>query len=52
MGAVVQIETFATRFGVQNVAFLGSALLLTNYIGAISAAVSSLPSGARVPLQA
>ncbi|KAL2641978.1 hypothetical protein R1flu_009565 [Riccia fluitans] len=33
------ISTFATRLGVRNISFLGSGLLLMNYIGAIAAAV-------------
>jgi len=32
------IETFATRFGERSITFLGSGLLLVNYIGAIAAA--------------
>ncbi|KAL5720534.1 homogentisate solanesyltransferase [Ranunculus cassubicifolius] len=34
-----QISTFATKLGVRNIAFLGSGLLLANYIGAIVAAI-------------
>ncbi|GAA0151739.1 transferase [Lithospermum erythrorhizon] len=34
-----QISTLATKLGVQNIALLGSGLLLINYIGAILAAV-------------
>ncbi|GMP87130.1 hypothetical protein CsSME_00039645 [Camellia sinensis var. sinensis] len=34
-----QISTLATKLGVRNIAFLGSGLLLLNYIGAILAAV-------------
>lgn len=34
-----QISTLATKLGVRNIAFLGSGLLLINYIGAILAAV-------------
>ncbi|CAN4096689.1 unnamed protein product [Withania somnifera] len=34
-----QISTLATKLGVRNIAFLGSGLLLTNYIGSIVAAV-------------
>ncbi|XP_055801277.1 homogentisate solanesyltransferase, chloroplastic isoform X2 [Solanum dulcamara] len=34
-----QISTLATKLGVRNIAFLGSGLLLTNYIGAIVAAI-------------
>lgn len=34
-----QISTFATKLGVRNIAFLGSGLLLVNYIGSILAAV-------------
>ncbi|XP_043692471.1 homogentisate solanesyltransferase, chloroplastic [Telopea speciosissima] len=34
-----QISTFATKLGVKNIAFLGSGLLLVNYLGAILAAV-------------
>ncbi|KAI7839417.1 hypothetical protein COHA_006818 [Chlorella ohadii] len=33
------IETFATRMGVRNIAFLGSGLLVANYVGAIAAAL-------------
>lgn len=33
------IETFATRLGVRRISFLGSGLLLANYIGAIAAAI-------------
>ncbi|KAI5076094.1 hypothetical protein GOP47_0008159 [Adiantum capillus-veneris] len=33
-----QISTFATKLGVRNIAFLGSGLLLMNYLGAIVAA--------------
>ncbi|KAH7424432.1 hypothetical protein KP509_11G008300 [Ceratopteris richardii] len=33
-----QISTFATKLGVRNISFLGSGLLLLNYIGAIVAA--------------
>eukprot|EP00250_Pteridium_aquilinum_P007458 c17167_g2_i1 orf=252-1445(+) len=33
-----QISTFATKLGVRNIAFLGSGLLLLNYVGAIGAA--------------
>ncbi|XP_062112291.1 homogentisate solanesyltransferase, chloroplastic [Humulus lupulus] len=34
-----QISTFATKLGVRNIAYLGSGLLLLNYIGAIAAAI-------------
>ncbi|XP_052175350.1 homogentisate solanesyltransferase, chloroplastic [Diospyros lotus] len=34
-----QISTLATKLGVRNIAFLGSGLLLLNYIGAVVAAV-------------
>ncbi|XP_077213163.1 homogentisate prenyltransferase [Tasmannia lanceolata] len=34
-----QISTLATKLGVRNISFLGSGLLLANYLGAISAAV-------------
>ncbi|KAJ8527543.1 hypothetical protein K7X08_014994 [Anisodus acutangulus] len=34
-----QISTLATKLGVRNIAFLGSGLLLTNYIGAVVAAI-------------
>lgn len=34
-----QISTFATKLGVRNIAFLGSGLLLLNYLGAIAAAI-------------
>ncbi|XXG64194.1 hypothetical protein AAC387_Pa05g2206 [Persea americana] len=34
-----QISTLATKLGVRNIAFLGSGLLLVNYVGAIVAAV-------------
>lgn len=34
------IETFATKLGVRNIAFLGSGLLLANYAGAIALAVA------------
>nr|GMD47848.1 homogentisate solanesyltransferase, chloroplastic [Ipomoea batatas] len=34
-----QISTFATKLGVRNIAFLGSGLLLVNYIGAVLAAI-------------
>ncbi|XP_056158941.1 homogentisate solanesyltransferase, chloroplastic isoform X4 [Syzygium oleosum] len=34
-----QISTFATKLGVRNIAFLGSGLLLLNYVAAIFAAV-------------
>ncbi|KAK9266579.1 hypothetical protein L1049_021644 [Liquidambar formosana] len=34
-----QISTLATKLGVRNIAFLGSGLLLVNYIGSILAAV-------------
>eukprot|EP00262_Sarcandra_glabra_P011454 TRINITY_DN2744_c0_g1_i2.p1 TRINITY_DN2744_c0_g1~~TRINITY_DN2744_c0_g1_i2.p1 ORF type:complete len:403 (-),score=57.61 TRINITY_DN2744_c0_g1_i2:71-1279(-) len=34
-----QISTLATKLGVRNIAFLGSGLLLANYLGAILAAV-------------
>lgn len=33
------IETFATRMGVRRIAFLGSGLLLANYVGAIALAL-------------
>lgn len=33
------IDTFATRMGVRNIAFLGSGLLIANYAGAIALAV-------------
>ena len=33
------IETFATRMGVRNIAFLGSGLLIANYAGAIALAL-------------
>ncbi|CAK9153395.1 unnamed protein product [Ilex paraguariensis] len=34
-----QISTLATKLGVRNIAFLGSGLLLLNYIGAVLAAI-------------
>lgn len=34
-----QISTFATKLGVRNIAFLGSGILLVNYIGSILAAI-------------
>ncbi|XP_024021613.1 homogentisate solanesyltransferase, chloroplastic isoform X2 [Morus notabilis] len=34
-----KISTFATKLGVRNIAFLGSGLLLLNYVGAIAAAI-------------
>ena len=34
------IETFATKLGVDTVAWLGSGLLLLNYAGAIAAAIA------------
>ncbi|XP_071724852.1 homogentisate solanesyltransferase, chloroplastic [Rutidosis leptorrhynchoides] len=34
-----QISTFATKLGVRNIAFLGSGLLLVNYIAAVLAAI-------------
>lgn len=34
-----QISTLATKLGVRNIAFLGSGLLLTNYIGSVVAAI-------------
>ncbi|KAK4359672.1 hypothetical protein RND71_021901 [Anisodus tanguticus] len=34
-----QISTLAMKLGVRNIAFLGSGLLLTNYIGAVVAAI-------------
>ncbi|KAJ1388323.1 UbiA prenyltransferase family [Sesbania bispinosa] len=34
-----QISTFATKLGVRNIAFLGSGILLINYIGTILAAI-------------
>ncbi|PON44906.1 Prenyltransferase [Parasponia andersonii] len=34
-----EISTFATKLGVQNIAYLGSGLLLLNYIGAIAATI-------------
>ncbi|KAH7554228.1 hypothetical protein ACOSP7_028686 [Xanthoceras sorbifolium] len=34
-----QISTFATKLGVRNIAFLGSGLLLVNYVAAIWAAI-------------
>ncbi|KAL5976752.1 UbiA prenyltransferase [Asimina triloba] len=34
-----QISTFATKLGVRNISFLGSGLLLANYLGAIISAV-------------
>ncbi|KAL9255457.1 Homogentisate solanesyltransferase, chloroplastic-like protein [Drosera capensis] len=34
-----QISTLATKLGVRNIAFLGSGLLLMNYVGSISAAL-------------
>lgn len=34
-----QISTFATKLGVRNIAFLGSGLLLLNYVAAIFAAI-------------
>ncbi|KAG6770275.1 hypothetical protein POTOM_025952 [Populus tomentosa] len=33
------ISTFATKLGVRNIAFLGSGLLLVNYVGAVLAAI-------------
>lgn len=33
------IDTFATRLGVRNISFLGSGLLLANYVGAIALAI-------------
>lgn len=33
------ISTFATKLGVRNIAFLGSGLLILNYIGAVVAAI-------------
>ena len=33
------IETFATRMGVRNIAYLGSGLLVANYLGAIALAL-------------
>jgi hypothetical protein len=38
--AWLQIETFATKYGERAVTFLGSGLLLSNYIGAITVSVS------------
>ncbi|GLT62069.1 hypothetical protein SLA2020_347340 [Shorea laevis] len=34
-----QISTFATKLGVRNIAFLGSGLLLVNYVAAVLAAI-------------
>lgn len=34
-----QISTFATKLGVRNIAFLGSGILLMNYIVSILAAI-------------
>lgn len=34
-----QISTLATKLGVRNIAFLGSGLLLANYLGAILVAI-------------
>lgn len=34
-----QISTLATKLGVRNIAFLGTGLLLLNYVGAVSAAI-------------
>ena len=34
-----QISTLATKLGVRNIAFLGSGLLLINYVGAVLAAI-------------
>lgn len=34
------IETFATKLGVRKIAFLGSGLLLCNYIGAVALAIT------------
>ncbi|KAG6509303.1 hypothetical protein ZIOFF_034696 [Zingiber officinale] len=34
-----QISTLATKLGVRNITFLGSGLLLVNYLGAIAAAI-------------
>lgn len=44
-----QIDTFASRMGVRAIAFLGSGLLLVNYVGAIAAALL-LRGSFRVPL--
>jgi homogentisate solanesyltransferase len=43
------IQTFATRLGVRNVAFLGSGLLLANYAGAAALALRC-PAAFNVPL--
>lgn len=34
-----QISTLATKLGVRNIAFLGTGLLLINYIGSVLAAI-------------
>jgi len=49
------IETFATRLGVQNIAFLGSGLLIANYAGAIALALrmpSAFNASAMIPFHA
>jgi len=43
------IETFATRLGVRNIAFLGSGLLLVNYLGAVALALA-MPAAFNAPL--
>lgn len=45
------ITTFATRLGVRNIAFLGSGLLLCNYIGAVALAIT-MPSAFNVAIMA
>ncbi|RVW46979.1 Homogentisate solanesyltransferase, chloroplastic [Vitis vinifera] len=44
-----QISTLATKLGVRNIAFLGSGLLLVNYIGSILAAIY-MPQAFRLSL--
>lgn len=44
------IETLATRLGVRKIAFLGSGLLLLNYVGAVVLALKIMPGAFRTPL--
>lgn len=49
------IETFATRLGVRNIAFLGSGLLIANYAGAIALALrmpSAFNASVMIPFHA
>lgn len=43
------IDTFATRLGVRNISFLGSGLLLINYLGAVACALA-MPAAFNAPV--